>query len=116
MDDKKATRKELQEQYKERKVIGGVYAVRNTRKNKLLVETSTDLQGSKNRFEFAKATGSCIHTKLYADWAEQGSGDFVYEALEELDKGDAQTSEAFKADVELLKEMWLEKLSGSELY
>ena len=115
MNDNK-TKKELQAQYKERTVTGGVYAVRNTRRDKLLVEASTDLQGSKNRFDFAKATGSCVHTKLSADWAEQGSGDFVFEVLEDLEKGDTQTAEEFKADVGLLREMWLEKLSGKELY
>jgi hypothetical protein len=115
MKDNK-TKKELQAQYKERKVTGGVYAVRNTRSNKLLLEASTDLQGSKNRFDFAKVTGSCVHTKLNADWMEQGSGDFVYEVLEELEKGETQTAEEFKADVDLLREMWLEKLPDRELY
>jgi hypothetical protein len=110
------TKKELQAQYKERKVVGGVYAVRNTRSNKLLLEAAADLQGSRNRFDFAKATGSCVYTKLYADWAEQDSGDFAFEILEELEKGETQTDKEFKADLELLKEMWLEKLSDSELY
>jgi hypothetical protein len=110
------TKKELQAQYKERKVIGGVYTIRNTSNNKLLLEAATDLQGSKNRFDFAKSTGSCVNTKLYADWAKQGSGDFVLEVLEELEKGETQTDKEFKADVDLLREMWLEKLSGSELY
>jgi hypothetical protein len=110
------TKKELQAQYKERQVIGGVYVVKNTWNNKLLLEAATDLQGSKNRFDFAKSTGSCVHTKLYADWTEQGSGDFIYEVLEELEKGETQTDKEFKADIDLLREMWLEKLSDSELY
>ena len=110
------TKKELQAQYKERRIIGGVYVIKNTHNNKLLLETSTDLQGSKNRFEFAKKTGSCIHMKLQTDWTEQGSSEFIYEVLEELEKGEEQSSAEFKADIDLLKEMWLEKLSNRKLY
>ena len=113
-DDK--TKRELQAQYKERKVIGGVYVIKNTHNNKLLLEASTDLQGSKNRFEFAQKTGSCIHLKLQSDWTKQGSGEFAFEILEKLEKGEDQTIAEFKADIEVLKEMWLEKLSGRDLY
>jgi hypothetical protein len=110
------TKKELQAQYKEKKVIGGVYAIKNTQKNKLLVEAATDLRGGKNRFEFAKKTGSCVNMKLQADWKECGADKFVFEVLEELEKAETLTPAEFKAEVDLLKEMWLEKLSSSDLY
>jgi hypothetical protein len=110
------TRKELQAQYKERKIIGGVYAIKNTRKDKLLLDVSTDLRGSSNRFDFAKKTGSCVNVKLQSDWNEQGSDDFAFEVLEESEKGETQTDAEFKADIDLLKEMWLERLSGGNLY
>jgi len=110
------SKKELQEMYKERDIVGGVYAIRNTLNNKVFLEAATDLRGIKNRFEFAQKTGSCIHVKLQSDWDKQGSGQFVFEALEELKKGETQTAEGFKADLALLKEMWLETLSGTEFY
>jgi hypothetical protein len=110
------TKKEMQAEYKEREVIGGVYLVRNTLKNKSLLSVATDLRGSVNRFEFSEKTGSCVYPQLQNDWAEQGGSGFVFETLEELKKGDAQTASEFKADLELLKEMWLEKLSDEELY
>ena len=109
-------KKELQSKYSEREIIGGVYLVRNTLNNKLLIEATTDMNGSKNRFDFAKQTGSCVYVKLQKDWDAQGSGDFVFEVLEELKKSDAQTGAAFKADVELLKEIWLEKFSNESHY
>ena len=105
------TKKELQAQYKEREVIGGICAIKNLLNDKVLLETSTDLRTSRNRFEFSQKTGSCIHMKLQKDWDEHGSGQFVYEVLEELAKGATQTDREFKADLELLKELWLEKLT-----
>ena len=110
------TKKELQAQYKERKVAGGVIVIKNTHTGKMLIEGTTDLQGNKNRFDFAQKTGSCIHPKLQAEWAGLGSSAFVYEVLEEIEKGETQTSAEFKEDVDLLKEIWMEKLSDKEFY
>lgn len=109
-------RKELQAQYKERKIIGGVYVIRNTKTNRLLLEADTDLQGSKNRFAFAQATDSCVFMKLQADWKQFGSAAFAFEVLEELEKGETQSMAAFQADMGVLKEMWREKLTDKELY
>ena len=109
-NDKK---KETLAQYKEREVIGGVYIVRNTMKNMLLLDSAPDIQSIKNRFEFAQKTGSCVNPKLQKDWSEYGSGAFVLEVLEELKKGNTQTDAEFKADVSILKEMWFEELSKS---
>lgn len=115
MKDNK-TKKEMQTQYKEREIIGGVYIIKNTLKNKLFLDAAIDLQSSKNRFEFAQKTGSGVHMKLQQDWAEQGSSQFVFQVLEELKKSENQTAEEFNADIGLLKEMWLEKLSEENLY
>ena len=115
MKDNK-TKKELISQYKEREIIGGVYAIKNTLNNKMLLEATADLQGGKNRFEFSQKTGSCIHPKLQNDWNKQGKQQFVFEVMEELKKGETQTAEEFKADIDVLKEIWLDKLSDMDLY
>jgi hypothetical protein len=54
--------------------------------------------------------------RLQKDWTEYGSGSFVYEVAEELEKGETQTITEFKADLALLKEIWFEKLSDKEFY
>lgn len=110
------SRKELQAQYREREVIGGVFAIRNLANGKLLVGTTADLPGSKNRFEFSQKTNSCTYLKLQSDWDRYGSEQFAFVVLEELKKGEMQTDEEFKADIDVLRDMWLEKLSGSDLY
>jgi hypothetical protein len=112
----KQSKKALKEKYMEREIIGGVYAIKNTLNNKLFLDATTDITGMKNRFEFSQKTGSCIHVKLQSDWSRQGGGQFVFEVLEELIKGSTQTSEGFKDDVNFLKDIWLEKLSGADLY
>ena len=108
--------KELQNKYKEREIVGGVYAIKNTVSNKVFLEAATDMRGIKNRFDFAQKTGSCIHVKLQSDWDKHGGDQFVFEVLEELQKGDTQTAEGFKADLALLKEMWFESMSDMEFY
>jgi hypothetical protein len=113
MSDRK---KELKAQYKERKVIGGVFVIKNIATERLLLDSTTDLQGSKNRFAFAQQTGSCTDLKLQGDWAKQGASAFVLEVLEEMTKADTQTDAEFAADIKCLKEMWAEKLADKEFY
>jgi len=110
------SKKELQAQYKEREIVGGVYVIKNTLSNKILLKAATNLQGSKNRFEFSQKTGSCVDMKLQKDWNKDGGEQFVFEVLEELKKGETQTSKEFKDDIDVLKEIWLEKLSDKDLY
>ena len=115
MKDNK-TKKEILAKYKEREIIGGVYAIKNILNNKMLLEAAADLQASKNRFEFSQQTGSCVYVKLQNDWNKQGSGQFVFEVMEELKKGETQTVEEFKADIDTLKKIWIDKLSDEDLY
>ena len=107
-------KKKILAQYKEREIIGGVYLIRNTLNNKILLDVATDLQSIRNRFEFAQKTGSCVNPKLQKDWAEHGCGAFILEVSEQLVKGNAQSDSEFKADIEFLKEIWFDKLSVSE--
>ena len=116
MTNESGRKKELQSQYKEREVVGGVYLLRNTQTRKIFLDATVDLQGAKNRFAFAQSTGSCVYVKLQQDWARLGGDRFAFETLEEVRKKGEQTREGFKEDVELLKDIWLEQLSNEEFY
>jgi len=109
-------KKELKEQYKNRKIIGGIYTIKNKHTGKRFLDATVNLQGIKNRFEFSKRNKTCIYHKLKEDWTEGGPEIFEFEVLEEITQGETQTDAEFKEDVALLKEIWLEKLSGQELY
>lgn len=112
----KKNRKELVQAYKERKIIGGVYAIKNTINGKMLLESAADLQGNKNRFEFSQKTDSCINIKLQKDWKELGGKAFVFDILETLEKKDTQTLKEFSDDIQVLEEMWAEKIDSDKLY
>ena len=109
-------KKEIIAQYKDREIIGGVYTIKNTLNNKVLLGSATDLNGIKNRFEFSQKTGSCVDMKLQNDWNAQGGEQFSFEVLEELKKGDTQTIEEFKSDIAVLKEIWVNELAGQDFY
>lgn len=112
----KTNKKELQAAYKERKVIGGIYVIKNTSNEKMLLQSTADLQGSRNRYEFTRKIGSFTHLKLQEDWRELGSAAFQFEVLEELEKMETQTTREFADDLKTLFEIWFEKLDSEKLY
>lgn len=112
----KQAKKEIQAQYKEREMVGAVYGIRNTQNGKLFVDVSTDLRGMRNRFEFSVQSGACVQKKLEADWKAQHGKGFLFEVLEELRSDNTQSTTAFKEELLLLKELWLERLTDEELY
>ena len=107
---------ELKAQYKEREVVGGVYAIRNTRNNRVYLDAASDLRSIRNRFDFAVSTGSCVNVALQADWSAHGADAFAFEVLEEIVKGETQTAKEFRADVALLKDLWRDKMAAETLY
>ena len=106
-------RKELISQYKNRTQTGGVFAVKNTVLNKWYVESTSDMKAAINRFD---TFGGSTYAKLAQDHIAQKGEGFIFEILEELQKGELQTDEEFKADLAFLKSIWLEKMAGQDLY
>lgn len=107
-------KKELIARYKQRPITGGVFRIVNTKTGKYLLASDIDIRGSRNRFNFSVSTGSCVQMKLQKDWDDFGAGAFVFEILEELEKNSEQELNAFREDLNLLEEMWREKLGGNE--
>jgi hypothetical protein len=102
-------KRKMRAAYRERTVVGGVYAITNTVTGKRLVECTQSISGIRNRFEFSQATGAAVSLRLQKDWDTDGPGSFTFEVLEELEKGEAQTPQEFANDLKVLREMWLEK-------
>ena len=111
-----ARKKEMMAEYKEREIVGGVYVIRNTSSGRKFLDATTDMRASRNRFDFSRKTGSCVNKRIEDDWKKAGAASFVFEVLEEYAKDSAQTMEKFQADVGALKELWLEKLSGEDVF
>ena len=94
-----------------------MFRVRNTATGKSLVGSSANLPGTLNRHRFQLERGSHPSRELQADWNALGADSFEFEVLDQLkpcDKPDCDATE----DLQVLKELWLEKLkaSGESLY
>lgn len=113
---KPQNKKDLIAAYKQRKQIGGVYAVTNKATGKALVLASAEIGGIQKRYEFAEATGGCFHPKLQQDANRFGNGAFSFAVLETIERKDTQTDREFAEDLDVLLSMWLEKYDPANLY
>lgn len=110
-------RKELTREYKRTPRRAGLFVVHNTVSGKRLVGTTPDLPGMLNRQRFQLDMGSHPDRELQRDWNELGADAFEIGVLDELaPPNDASADVA--ADLDVLKDAWLEKLeaSGQVLY
>ncbi len=113
---KPQNKKDLIEAYKQRKQIGGVYAVTNKATGKALVLASAEIGGIQKRYEFAEATGGCFHPKLQHDAKTYGNDAFSFAVLETIERKDTQTDREFAEDLEVLLALWLEKYDPANVY
>ena len=104
-------------EYKEQVQPAGIYRVRNTATGKSLIGSSVNLPGMLNRQRFQLDHGSHPDQELQKDWNELGPDAFEFEALDLLKPPDEPAYDP-TADLRVLKELWLEKLteSGVPLY
>jgi len=109
-------RRELTEAYKERKIIGGIYRVTNSRTGMYMLEHTQNLQAKRNSFDFMVSSGTCFHHKLQVDWADMGASVFTFEVLAELEKKPDQSQPGFIVDLETLAQMWADKLDPAKRY
>ena len=112
----RSSRKDLLQSYRERRITGGIYALRNAKTGRMLVQSTTSIERTANLFEFSRQTGSCVHPLLQEDWKAQGPGSFSLEILETLDKKDTQSEAEFAEDIQELAAIWHEKLAAANLY
>ena len=109
-------RKEITNEYKERKLYGGVYTITNTLNGKYLIDHTVNLKSVQNHFQFAIATGSTIHPKLQKDWEEWGAQAFTLKVLEELEQQPEQSQAEFMDDLKTLEQLWRTNLDASKEY
>ena len=109
-------RKALSKGYKERKLAGGVYLIRNSRNGRYLIGHAIDLASMRNRFQFAATTGSAVDPRVRADWAAFGAQAFTLDILEELEQGPEQTRAQFEADLVALEQLRRADLEPSQEY
>lgn len=109
-------RKTLVNEYKQRKIVGGIFRVTNTKNGMYLLDYTPNLQAKQNAFEFMASSGSCFDYKLKRDLDTFGNAAFTFEILETLEKKKEQSQAEFIADLETLTQMWSEKLDSAKRY
>jgi hypothetical protein len=87
----------------------GVFQIRNTANGKVFVDSSVNVPGKINRHKFALNAGLHQSKDLQEDWNEIGGEKFEFETLEQVEPRD-NPNYNYKADLEFLEDLWLEKL------
>ena len=109
MKSQGTTRAELRRAYKERSHRAGIFQVKNIQTGKILLGSSTNLDGPLNKHRFMLSIGRHSNPVLQDDWNQLGATAFSFEILEVVKPSDDPT---FNLDDELtlLEQIWLEKL------
>jgi hypothetical protein len=95
-------RKELIREYKETHRPMGVFQIRN-------IGSSVNIPGKINRHRFALNAGLHASRSLQADWHEFGAERLEFEVLEDVAPRENPDYD-YKSDLEVLEDLWLEKL------
>lgn len=103
-----ATQKELRDDYRQRKFVIGVFALRNTVNGKLFVGSGQNLDALWNRIRTELKFNGHRNEALQRDWKELGEEAFVWEVLSEL-KQEAGASTDYAYEVKKLEQMFLEE-------
>jgi len=112
----KDRKREIVNEYKQRKTKGGVYKVTNTANGRYMLKAEVDLQSFQNRFNFAQRMNTCLHPKMQKDHKEYGSGVFALEFLEEVEKKEDESDMGFRDRLKRMEEAWAEKFDREKAY
>lgn len=95
-----------------------MYLIRNSRNNRILLDSTPNLASIRNRLEFAKSTNSigALDHRLRKDVHQFGIDAFSLEVLEVLDTRPEMTTAEIREDLTTLEALWREKLDSALLY
>lgn len=102
-------RKELQMKYKEMKTVAGVYQIKNTMNQKVLVDSTRNIN-SLNGKRFMLQLGTHENKQLQEDWKKYGEEAFIFEVLEPLKIEEDNPYFNEKESLAKLEGKWLEEL------
>jgi hypothetical protein len=106
---KNATRADIRRTYKQNSPEMGIYQLRNTVNNKIFVESSKNLPGTRNSRLFQLRMGKVVFNReLQQDLTDYGAESFEFAVLAVLDK--PEPGESLEQSLAALELHWLEKL------
>lgn len=107
------TRKELVEEYKQKKPIIGVFQVKNNKTGMVLIEASPNVNSKWNRHRTELRFGSHRNKKLQADWSESGEENFTFSVLSNLEIKEGDEFDVH-SELKILQKMVEEELDVSD--
>lgn len=111
----KERRRQLVEEYMEKKLPMGIIGIRNIETNQTYVISSIDIQSKINMLRFQLEAGLCVCRSLQKDWNNLGCDKFVFETLESLEHDKEGIKKDYKDDLKVLLEICLEKLKEQKI-
>jgi hypothetical protein len=114
----KTYRKQLTDTYKQNHPQAGVYCIRNTKNNKLLLGSSPNLASVRGKLAFARSTRSVgvLDYRLHQDATQFGLAALAFEVLEVLETKPEMTGQQIRDDLQALEALWREKFEADLLY
>ena len=104
-------RKEIIKNYKMTKQPMGIFQIRNDVNGKVYITKSMNLNASFNRYKMELQYGGGIETEqVLKDVKKYGIENFSFSILDELKHKENDENVNYKEELDLLEEMWLEKL------
>lgn len=114
MTSEKETRKEKINAYKQMKHRAGVYRFVSQKTGVYALAASMDLKGIQNKYAFAKKMNmpGALPWTIAAEAQKHGMDTIALEELELVDIKDEMTNQDIKEELDVLLELWQEKLAS----
>jgi len=100
---------EIKKNYKQTMTPMGVYQLKNLVNGKILIGSSKNLPGRKNRFEMELSLENFTNIVLLQEVKQFGKENFLFEVLDYLGPKE-DPSYNYTEDLKTLEELWIEKL------
>ena len=109
----KQTRRDLLRDYKERKSVAGVYAVRCAPTGEVWTAGSRNIDAQQNSLWFGLRNGGHINRAMQASWTAHGEAAFSFEVLERIDD-EALTPQGVRDQLKTRERHWLAALGAKK--
>ena len=106
----KERKKELQAQYRQRKIMMGVIQIKNRENGKIFVGAYPDLNNHWQNLQTRLDSGLFSSGALVRDWKTYGAGAFTCEVLEEAEQPEGSTPETVRQQLNKMAREWMELL------
>jgi len=107
------TKKNLKEEYKLKKFKIGVYQIRNKVNNKVLIDSSVNIEAIFNRNRLQLNFGNHPNKILQNEWKQFGEEQFAFDILAEVKQSDTEEKD-YVREAKQLAEMYIDELKPFE--